>query len=187
MKKNKLPAQLLLGPVPAAMIGCGNGEINNIITLAWVGVVNSNPPLLSIAVRPGRYSHDLIRNSGEFTVNIPSVEQVAEADGCGTLSGRDTNKFERYGLTAVKGTLLCAPMIEECPVSMECLVEQTLSLGSHTLFIGRVVASYLTENITDARGKIDFEKSRLLGFYSGNYLETVPLNLTLGYTLKKSD
>ncbi|MDY6826128.1 MAG: flavin reductase family protein [Bacillota bacterium] len=187
MTKNKLPAQLLLAPVPAAMIGCGNGDINNIITLAWVGVVNSNPPFLSIAVRPNRYSHNLIRDSGEFTVNLPSVDQVAEVDGCGTISGRDTNKFEHFGLTAVRSTLSCAPLIEECPVSMECLVEQTLSLGSHTLFIGRVIASYVADCVTDARGKIDFGKARLLGFCSGNYLETAPLNLTLGYTLEKDN
>jgi len=186
MTKNKLPARLLLGPVPAALIGCGSGDAQNIITLAWVGVVNSNPPMLSIAVRPNRYSHNLIRDSGEFTVNLPSAEQVAKADGCGTLSGKDVDKFEHFGLTAARGTLSCAPMIEECPLSMECVVEKTLSLASHTLFIGRVVASYAADNAVDAKGNIDFGKARLLGFCSGNYLETVPLNLTLGYTLKKN-
>ena len=185
MAKQKQPAQLLLGPVPPALIACGNAAQKNIITLAWVGVVNSAPPLLSAAVRPSRHSHDLIRETGEFTVNLATAAQVEEVDGCGTLSGRDIDKFERFGFTPVMGTLSHAPLIDECPISMECRVEQTLELGSHALFIGRVVATYVAPEILDDRGRIDFNRCRLLGFCNGRYLETLPLNLSLGYTLKR--
>ncbi|MEW5785548.1 MAG: flavin reductase family protein [Bacillota bacterium] len=185
MAKQKQPVQLILGPVPSALIACGSTAEKNIITLAWVGVVNSSPPMISAAVRPERHSHDLIRDSGEFTVNIPTAAQVEIADGCGTLSGRDTDKFKRFSLTPVMGTLQHAPLIDECPISMECLVEHTLSLGSHTVFIGRVVATYVAPEITDGKGKIDFNRCRLLGFCSGRYLEAAPLNLSLGYTLKQ--
>lgn len=186
MTKLQKPAQLALGPVPPALIGCGNESEKNIITLAWVGVVNSSPPMISVSIRPNRYSHDLVRDSGEFTVNLPTTEQVDLTDGCGTLSGKDIDKFEHYNLTAFMGTLKYAPMIEECPISMECKVEHTLKLESHTLFIARVYTTYLLEEIIDQKGVIDMERCRLLGFCAGNYLQTLPLNLKLGYTLKLS-
>lgn len=185
MTKKKQPTQILLGPIPPALIACGNEKENNIITLAWVGVVNSSPPMISAAVRPNRYSHNIIRDTGEFSVNIPGVDQVDLTDGCGTLSGRDLNKFEHFNLTAVKGTLEYAPLIDECPISMECKVEQTIELGSHTVFLGRVVATYVSPAVTDEKGKIDFERCHLLGFCAGRYLETKPLNRSIGYTKKK--
>lgn len=185
MAKNKQSSQLLMGPTPAALISCGNGTDNNIITLAWVGVVNSSPPMVSIAVRPNRHSYKMIRDTGEFTVNIPRDNQVHIADGCGTLSGRNVDKFAHFNLTAVMGTRKYAPMIEECPISMECKLEHTLELESHTVFIGSVVSSYVSEEVLDDEGKIDFKRFRPLGFCSGNYLKTAPLNLKLGYTLKE--
>jgi len=185
MEKLKKPAKLALGPVPPALIACGNQEENNIITLAWVGVVNSSPPMISAAIRPGRYSHDIIKNSGEFTVNLPKKEQADIADGCGTVSGRDVDKFAQFNLAAEMGTLQHAPMIKECPISMECRVERTLSLASHTLFIGEVVATYLAEDIIDQKGIIDLNRVSLLGFCSGNYLQTEPMGLKIGYTYKK--
>lgn len=185
MIKQKQPTQILLGPIPPALIGCGNEKEKNIITLAWVGVVNSSPPMISVAVRPNRYSFDIIRDSGEFSVNLPNTDQVDLTDGCGNLSGRDLKKFEHFNLTAVRGTLEYAPMIDECPISLECKVEKILELGSHTIFISRVVATYVSPEVTDEKGKIDFERCRLLGFCAGSYLETKPLNLSIGYTQKK--
>ncbi len=185
MTKQKQPTQLLLGPIPPALIGCGNEKESNIITLAWVGVVNSSPPMISAAVRANRHSHDLIRDTGEFTVNLPNRAQVDLADGCGNLSGRDLDKFEHFNLTAAKGSLERAPMIAECPISMECRVEHVLELGSHTLFIGRLVSSYVEEGVLTEKGKIDFERCDLLGFCAGSYLETKPLGLSIGYTVKE--
>ncbi|MGM0687998.1 MAG: flavin reductase family protein [Bacillota bacterium] len=185
MVKQKQPTQIILGPVPPALIGCGNEKVKNIITLAWVGVVNSSPPMVSVAVRPNRYSFDIIRDSKEFSINLPSVDQVELADGCGNLSGRDLNKFEHFNLSAVQGTLKYAPMIDECPISLECKVEKILELGSHTIFISRVVATYVSSEVIDEEGKIDYDRCRLLGFCAGSYLETKSLNLSIGYTKKK--
>ncbi len=186
MTKVKQPTQLLLGPVPAALIGCAGENEQNIITLAWVGVVNSSSPMISAAIRANRHSFKMIENSGEFTVNIPTADQVEVADICGTLSGKETDKFKHLGLTAVRGTLEKAPMIEECPLSMECKVEHTLELGSHTLFIGRVISSYVDGGILDEKGRIDLSRRPLLGFCSGSYLEARPLGLSIGYTLQGS-
>ncbi len=185
MPKQKQPTQILLGPVPPALIGCGKDEESNIITLAWVGVVNSSPPMITAAVRPNRYSHDIIRKTGEFTVNLARADQAGLADGCGTRSGRDMDKFEHFNLTAVRGTLRQAPMIEECPISMECRVERLVELESHTVFFANVVATYVDPAVTDEKGRIDFERCRLLGFCAGSYLDTAPLNLSIGYTVKE--
>lgn len=186
MPKKKFSAQLLLGPVPAALISCGRGGgEQNIITLAWVGVVNSSPPMISIAVRPNRHSHRIIVETKEFVVNIPTVEQADLVDGCGALSGKQVNKFEHFGVTPVRGTLEHAPLIDECPISMECFLEQTLTLGTHSLFIGRVVQAYVDPSIIDDQGKTDLSRLSLLGFFSGQYLSAAPLNRSLGYTLKK--
>ena len=185
MAKKQQPAQVMLGPVPAALIGCGNAEEQNIITLAWVGVVNSSPPMVSIAVRPNRHSHRLIEESAEFTVNLPLADQVEIVDGCGTLSGKGLDKFAKYNLTPVKGTLLHAPFIEECPISMDCKVEKQISLGSHDLFIGRIIASYVAEEFLDTKGKIAFGRFNLLGFSAGSYLQAASLDLSIGYTVKE--
>lgn len=185
MTKQKQSLQILLGPVPSALIACGRDNEQNIITLAWVGVVNSAPPMISAAIRANRHSYGIIKENGEFTVNIPSADQVKIADLCGTLSGADIDKFVRFNLTPVKGLLNKAPMIEECPISMECRVKNALELGSHTVFIGQVISTYVAEGILDEAGKIDFKHCSLLGFCGGSYLQTVPLDLSLGFTLKE--
>ncbi len=185
MAKSKQSTQLLLCPTPAALIACSSGKEQNIIPLAWVGVVNSSPPMVSIAVRPNRHSYKMIKQTGEFTINIPREDQVDVVDGCGTASGRDLEKFEHFNLTPVNGALSSAPMIKECPISMECTLKHSLELESHTVFIGQVVSSYVEEGVLDEKGSIDFERCSILGFCSGNYLKTAPLNLKLGYTLKK--
>ena len=186
MSKKKLSLQPLLGPLPAALISCGrSGGDDNIITLAWTGVVNSAPPMVSISIRPSRFSHRLIAETKEFVINIATADQVGLADGCGTLSGRDIDKFKHFGLTPLKGELEHAPLIEECPINLECVVEQTIDLPSHTLFIGKVAAVHAGAEILDERGRVDFKRCRLLGFCSGAYLATSPLELFLGYSLKE--
>lgn len=188
MSKVSLSTQLLLGPVPAAMISCGRpGEKYNIITLAWAGVVNSIPPMVSISIRPSRFSHSMVLDTKEFVINIATSDQVDLADGCGTLSGRDVDKFQHFGLTPVKGALEHAPLIKECPINLECRVEQTIDLPSHTLFIGRVIATHGDAGILNEKGRVDFKRCRPLGFCNGAYLATMPLDLSLGYSLKKKD
>lgn len=183
MAKQQISPRALLGPTPAALISCGRGETEkNIITLAWVGVVNSEPPLISIAVRPSRYSYEMIRENGEFVVNLPSADQAEVADRCGTVSGRNTDKFALCNLTAEKGTLANAPRIAECPVSLDCRVVHTLTLGTHVLFIGLIEAISIEQNLLTEKGEVEMNRARLLGFASRRYLETSPLGLSQGFS-----
>ena len=183
MPKQQISPRTLVGPVPPALISCGRGGAEkNIITLAWVGVVNSAPPMVSIAVRPSRYSYALIRESGEFVLNLPSSDQVEAVDRCGTVSGRNTDKFALCKLTAEPGTLPNAPQIAECPVSLDCRVVHTLTLGTHVLFIGQVEACHVAPHLLAKNGEVDLDQARLLGFCSGRYLEASSLGLSLGYT-----
>jgi flavin reductase (DIM6/NTAB) family NADH-FMN oxidoreductase RutF len=188
MEKVQLKPQTLLAPVPAALISCGreNSE-KNIITLAWVGVVNSVPPMVSIAVRPSRHSHGIIRETGEFVVNIPRENQVEIVDRCGILSGRDTDKFSHFGLTPQQGLLLQAPFILECPVSLECRVRHEIALGSHDLFIGEVVNILADREILNEKEKPDLSTASLLGFAAGEYVGLHPTGHSIGYTAKKPD
>ena len=184
MTKRQFEPQRAVAPVPAALISCGGlqGE-KNIITLAWVGMVNSEPPMLSISVRPSRYSHGLIKDTGEFVVNIPGVEQAEVVDACGLISGRKIDKFKEYNLTPVKGSLIHAPLIEECPVSIDCKLNSSLSLKSHDLFVGEIVAVWAGEELI-SKGKIDYAKTTVLGFSNGQYLQAQGLNLFQGFSAR---
>jgi len=186
MAKKQLKPQTMLAPVPAALISCGReGEEPNIITLAWVGVVCSDPPMISIAVRPGRYSYDIIKDTGEFVVNLPLESQAAIVDGCGLTSGRKVHKFRHFHLTPQRGALKQAPVIAECPINLECVVRQFLPLGVHHLFLGEVVGVQVDENLCDERGKVD-TRVPLLGYTAaGQYLGIKPLDLGYGFSAKK--
>lgn len=186
MNKKSFPPRLFLGPVPSVLVSCGNETEKNILTIAWAGVVNSDPPMISISVRPTHYSYPIIMETKEFVVNIPTAGQAELADGCGTLSGRELDKFAHFGVTAVKGTLKYAPLIEECPVNLECVVEQTIRLGTHELFLGRVVQTYASSEVINSQGRIDLQGRRLLGLNAGlhEYVEALPMNLFIGFTRK---
>ncbi|MEW6724259.1 MAG: flavin reductase family protein [Bacillota bacterium] len=170
MSKEELRASPVLLPVPAAMISCADAQGRpNIITLAWVGVVCSEPPMLGIGVRPNRHSHQMIVESGEFVVNIPSINQVKETDYCGLVSGRDTDKFAATGLTPAPGKWTKAPIIEECPVNVECRLRQVVELGSHDLFIGEVVGVQADAGTIGDNGRPDVSKIRPLAYAAGEY------------------
>ncbi len=140
--------ELVPFPTPAVMVTCQDyaGKVN-IITLGWVGVVNSDPPMIGIAVRPSRFSNRMIKESREFTVNVPSEELLKVTDFCGVVSGKDVDKFESTGLTADPAREISAPLIKECPVNLECVVREILSFGSHDLFIGEVVVFHVDETV----------------------------------------
>lgn len=148
MKKlTRTPAPWLY-PLPAVLVSCQHEGPANIITLAWTGVVCSDPAMVGIAIRPQRYSHGIIKESGEFVVNIPTASQVEWVDLCGGLSGREVDKFARCGFTPVPGQLVKAPLIAECPVNLECKVSQILPLGSHDLFLGEILTVHHAEEYT---------------------------------------
>lgn len=176
----------ILSPVPAALITSqGSSGRPNIITISWTGTVCSEPPMLSISVRPDRFSHALIKESGEFVVNIPDRKIVRETDLCGVISGKDHDKFHETGLTAGKGLTVKAPIIMECPISIECKVSQTIELGSHTLFIANITALQVTENLMDDHGRLLTEKAGLVGYAHGFYYQLGKQLGHFGFSVKK--
>ena len=171
MVKRLLKPSVGLRPVPVVLVtSIGEDGRANVITLAWVGVVCSVPPMVSIAVRPERFSHDLIKATGQFVVNLPSADQLWAVDYCGTRSGRYEDKFAASGLTPIPATEVKPPLIAECPINLECVVRHALSLGSHDLFIGEVVAVHADENALDGTGNLSAAAARLIMYDQPDYL-----------------
>jgi flavin reductase (DIM6/NTAB) family NADH-FMN oxidoreductase RutF len=171
-----------LYPLPPSLITCGPIQRPNIITLAWVGTLCSEPPILGVSIRPSRYSHGLVKQAGEFAVNIPTAELIREVDRCGLISGRTENKFETMGLSAAPAQIIQTAVIQECPVNIECLVVQTVSLGSHDLFLGKVVAVQVDEDLLDAHGEIDLTRAKPLAYGGRAYWSVGQLLARQGYT-----
>lgn len=167
--KKSIGAFERLYPNPAVLISCSYGGSDNIITLAWVGTVCSNPPMISISVRPSRYSHELISRSGEFAINIPDSGMTEICNFCGSRSGRDIDKFKALKLNKENSFKLKTPMIKECPISIECFVRQTLNLGTHDVFIGEVASVNAQEKYIYPDGDIDYEKMDMITYLMGNY------------------
>ncbi|WP_206810737.1 flavin reductase family protein [Paradesulfitobacterium ferrireducens] len=163
------PAPVLF-PVPTVLVTSQiEGGEPNMVTIAWTGIMCSEPPVVYIGVNPIRYSHSLIKESGEYVINIPTVTQVKEVDFCGVVSGKKVNKFKETGLTPVPASQVKAPLIAECPVNIECRVRQTLSLGSHDVFIADVVAIHYNEDVLDEKGRPDIERIQPYGFSLSEY------------------
>lgn len=145
-KKEQHDPSVAWFPAPVVLVSCSDGKMENknIITIAWTGVLCSRPPLISVSIRPTRFSHELLSDSKEFVVNIPTSEQIEEAKLCGSKSGRATNKWKTCGFTPEKATKVSAPLIKECPINIECKVVKTLpDMGTHTIFIGEVQAIHV--------------------------------------------
>lgn len=148
MAKKLLEPGTVLSPTPVVLVTVQGADGKpNIITLAWVGIVCSDPPMMSISIRPSRHSHLLIEESAAFVINIPSEALIREADYCGVVSGRKEDKFARAGLTPAPAEKVHAPLILECPVNIECEVRQTLRLGAHDMYLGEVVAVHADEEV----------------------------------------
>ena len=158
-----------LAPVPAVMVSCGTMEKSNIITIAWTGIVNSDPAMTYISVRPSRYSYDLIRESGEFVINLTNDKLIRATDLCGVKSGRDGYKFQLAKLTKEPASQLACPMIAESPISLECRVKQVLPLGSHDMFLAEIVAVNVDESLLDEKGKLHLSHAGLMSYSHGEY------------------
>ena len=171
-----------LYPAPVWLITCGPPDKPNIVTLAWVGTLCSDPPIIGVSIRPSRYSHGLVKQSGEFAVNVPTAEMVRAVDWCGTVSGHSEDKFKTMGLTPVPAQTIRTVLIKECPLNLECQVTQTLHLGSHDLFLGKIVAVHAEETILDARGEIDLSKASPLAYGSNHYWSLGQLLERHGFT-----
>ncbi|MBQ7765997.1 MAG: flavin reductase family protein [Lachnospiraceae bacterium] len=176
----------MLYPLPAVMVSCQRpGEKANIITLAWVGTVNSDPPMVSISVRPERYSYDIIRETGEFVINLTTESLVKATDYCGVRSGRDVDKFKEMGLHPCQSKEVSVPGIDESPVCMECRVKQELPLGSHTMFIAEVLAVSVDERYMNETGKFSLDQTGLIAYSHGEYLTLGDKIGSFGYSVRK--
>ncbi|MDD5658556.1 MAG: flavin reductase family protein [Actinomycetota bacterium] len=160
-----------LYPNPVVLVSCSDGKNDNIITLAWVGTVCSDPPLISISIRPSRYSHSLINFSKEFIVNIPDEKMAAVCDFCGTNSGRNVDKFERLNLIKEKPFVVKAPLIKECPIGIECVVRNVIHLGTHDMFMGEVVSVDAEKDVIYSDADIDYNRISTLTYLMGKYFK----------------
>ena len=178
----------LLAPVPAVMVSCARpGEKPNIITLAWVGTVNSDPPMCSISVRKERYSHAILRDSGEFIINLVGEAQLKATDYCGVKSGRDEDKFAACGLTPVPVPGFSAPAIGECPLYLACRVQSVQELGSHDLFLGVIERVGVKPGVMDDKGRLDYGKMKLVAYNHGNYYALGQALGFFGYSVAAPD
>lgn len=188
MAKQVWKPSTMLNPVPVVMVTCADAAGKpNIITLAWAGTVNSEPPMLSISVRKERYSHDLIKDKGQFAVNLTTQKLVRATDLCGVKSGRDTDKFELTGLTPEKASAIDVPIIKESPVSLECVVRNMVELGSHDMFIAEIVAVDTDESLLDDKGKLVLEKADLICYSHGKYWSLGEELGFFGYSVAKKN
>ncbi len=146
-------------PLPAVMVTCQKPQGKaNIITVSWTGIVCSEPPMISISIRKNRYSHDIIKSTGEFVVNVTNHKLVAATDICGVVSGLHHDKFKLAGLTTEPASKVRVPMIAECPINMECQTRTVIELGSHDIFIAEIVATHIDERVIGSDGRIDVEQ-----------------------------
>ena len=178
MAKIKWRGGALIAPVPPAMVSCGNMEKSNIITVAWTGITNTVPPKTYISVRPSRYSYNLIKESGEFVINLTTSELIKRADYCGIYTGAKVDKFAKCGLDKVEASEVACPIIAQSPLSLECKVTDIIELGSHHMFMADIVAVDVDDSFVDAKGKLHLERAGLAAFAHGEYFE---LGKKIGY------
>ena len=171
MAKRTLKGGALVCPLPPTMVSCGDMENSNIITIGWTGILNTVPPKTYISVRPTRHSYNMIKESGEFVINLTPAQLVKEADYCGIYTGKKVNKFEKCKLTKEEASVVSCPMIAECPVSIECRVTEIIPLGSHDMFMADIVAVNVDEELFDKEDKMRLDKAGLVAYAHGEYFE----------------
>lgn len=185
MAKVQWKAGSFIYPIPAVMVSCGTMAKSNIITVAWTGILNTNPAMCYISVRPERYSHDIIKNNGEFVINLTTEKLAFATDWCGVKSGRDVDKFKEMKLTKEKGNFVKAPLIKESPVSIECRVKEIIPLGSHDMFVAEVLSIDADEKYIDEKGAFDISKCKLIAYANGGYYSLEKKIGKFGYSVKK--
>lgn len=186
MAKQQWKPGNMLYPLPAVMVSVRDKSgRDNIITVAWAGTVCTNPPMVSISVRPERYSYHMLEESGEFVINLTTEKLCYATDYCGVCSGRDVDKFTEMKLTKVEADLVNAPMVGESPVNLECKVEKIERLGSHHMFIARVLAVHAEEAYMDENGRFDLNKAQPMVYSHGEYYGVGKKLGSFGYSVKK--
>ena len=187
MPKIKWKGGALIAPVPPAMISCGNDELGNanIITVAWTGIINTVPPKTYISVRPSRHSYQIIKDSGEFVINLTPRSLVRAADYCGMYTGAKVNKFEKCNLHKEKAQAVSCPLIAESPLSLECKVYDIIPIGSHHMFLADIVAVNVEEGLVDKNGKLRLDKASLAAFAHGEYFALGEKIESFGFSARK--
>ncbi len=186
MSKQVWKSGNMLYPLPVVMVSvCDKAGRANIVTIAWAGTICTNPAMVSISVRPERHSYEMIRETGEFVINLTTKDLVYATDFCGVKSGRDVDKFAACKLTPVKGQYVKAPMIGESPVNIECKVTEIKELGSHHMIMAEVLAVHADEQYMDEKGKFCLEKAEPIVYSHGAYLATGEALGTFGFSIKK--
>ena len=175
----------LLAPLPAVMVSCGSMEKPNVLTVAWTGIINTQPPKTYISLRKSRYSYDLIKESGSFVINLVPSTLVKACDFCGVRSGRELDKFACCGLTAEKSFTVDAPSIAECPLSLECRVSEIIELGTHDMLLADILSVSVKEELIDKSGRLALEKAGLLAYVHGEYYTLGKKIGSFGYSVKK--
>ncbi|MCI9108621.1 MAG: flavin reductase family protein [Lachnospiraceae bacterium] len=176
----------MLYPLPVVLVSAADEEGNtNVLTVAWAGTVCSDPPMVSVSIRPDRHSYRMIKETGEFVINLTTEELAYAADYCGVVSGRDADKFKNMHLTPVKGDVVKAPLIKESPVNIECIVKDIKSLGSHDMFIAQVAAVHVDEKYMDTKNKFHLEDAHPIVYSHGIYMSLGKKIGTFGYSVRK--
>lgn len=187
MSKVMWKAGTFLYPIPAVMVSCGTMEKSNIITVAWTGILNTNPAMVYISVRPSRHSYSIIKDLKEFVINLTTEKLAKATDWCGVKSGSEYDKFKEMNLHKEKGEFVKCPMIVESPVSVECRVKEIKEMGSHTMFVAEVLAIHADEKYIDENGAFDISKCDLISYCNGGYYSMGNKVGKFGFSVKKDN
>ena len=185
MSKTMWKPGTFIYPIPAVMVSCGSMEKSNIITVAWTGIINTNPPMVYISVRPTRYSYNLIKNQKEFVINLTNEKLVRATDWCGVKSGAKFDKFKEMNLHKEKANFVKCPLIKESPVSIECKLKEIKELGSHHMFIAEVLAINADEKYIDEKGAFNISKCNLIAYSNGSYYQLGKKLGKFGFSVQK--
>lgn len=185
MKQSWKPGTMIY-PLPAVLVSCGDGNEQNIFTVAWTGTTCTNPPMCYISVRPERHSYDIIKRTGEFVINLTTTSLARATDWCGVRSGRDYDKFSEMGLTPIPAAVVKAPAVGESPISIECRVRQIIPLGSHDMFLADVVNVLVDEQWIDPEtGRLDLERAEPIVYSHGEYFSLGKVIGHFGWSVRK--
>lgn len=185
MSRTKWQGGALLAPVPPTMVTCAHGGVKNVFTVAWTGIINTKPPKTYIAVRPQRFSYELIKNSGEFVINLTTASLCRKADMCGTYTGRKVDKFQKCSLETCDSFEVAAPALADSPVSLECKVTDIIELGTHHMFLADIVCVSVDERYIDKSGKLCLGKADLAAYVHGDYYSLGKRIGSFGYSVRK--
>ena len=185
MAKIKWKGGTLLAPVPPALVTCSDGERDNVLTVAWTGILNSDPPKTYVSVRPSRYSYEMIKKSGEFAINLTTKDLTRAADWCGVHTGAKVDKFERCRLSREPASEIGCPILADSPVVLECRVCDVIKLGTHDMFMADIVAVDVDEALLDESGKLHLERAGLVAYAHGGYYELGRRIGTFGFAVAK--